>query len=100
MFINFDFRLLNLFVWLAICISEVWIVGFSNNYGSDFFPLVLLYFDFVVSPVPAALLRFSSIKVDLCEFVVTALVMLLLCCSDFALLRWLELCDADAMNEW
>ena len=97
MFINFNFQLSELFVWLAIHISEVWIVGLSDNCGSDFFPLVLLYFDFVVSSIPAALLRFSS---DLCEFVVTALVMLLLCCSDFALLRWLELCDADAMNEW
>ena len=100
MFINFDFRSSDLFVRLAICISEVWIVGLSNNCGSDFFPLVLLYFGFGVSPVPATLLCFSSIKVDLCEFVVTTLVMPLLYCSDFALLRSLELCDADAMNEW
>jgi len=100
LFINFDFRLSDLFVWLAIRISEVCIVGLSNICGSDFFPLVLLYFGFVASPVPTTLLRFSSIKADLCEFVVPALVILLLCCSDFALLRWLEFSDADAMNEW
>ena len=84
MFINFDFRLLDLFVWLATRISEVWIIGLSNNCGSYFSPLVLIYFGFVVSPIPAALLRFSSIKVDLSEFVVLALVMLLLCCASLA----------------
>jgi len=84
LFINFDFRLLDLFVWLAIHISEVWITGLSNNCGSDFFPLVFLHFGFMVSPVPAVLLRFSSIKADLCEFVVLALVMLLLCCASLA----------------